>query len=307
MGRTVFLAGWSGAILPCPALPCLFGHSPSAEGRQSGQSGEIAGGHCQGEAGADPFDAAQHCLGHTADCPGPTEGLPDFLSAFLRAGVTSVASGSADGGMPSLAGDMRGDAGLPECGREVGTTAKILRHMSVPGRGSWWTLCAACAGSQGSVHRGLRGPTGATVPASSVYLIVFIQNLPVHLAEKILPMQPTFRWDYPSTDLHLRYRSKAAVERRLADSMRLTEAALRRECGVCPAETSASGGYPDEFSHGVRPSKRKTSRGAVVRQMIWKLSATLSRATGTPGKAIQAGIVRPSRARIVVRAATTPC
>ncbi len=33
-------------------------------------------------------------------------------------------------------------------------------------------------------------PPGATVPSSSVYLLVFIRNLLVHLAEKILLMQP---------------------------------------------------------------------------------------------------------------------
>ena len=33
-------------------------------------------------------------------------------------------------------------------------------------------------------------PSGATVPSSSVYLRVFIQNLPIHLAEKILLLQP---------------------------------------------------------------------------------------------------------------------
>ena len=41
-------------------------------------------------------------------------------------------------------------------------------------------------------------PSGATVPSSSVYLLVFIQNLLVHLAKKILLMQPlTFGGDYP--------------------------------------------------------------------------------------------------------------
>ena len=41
-------------------------------------------------------------------------------------------------------------------------------------------------------------PSGATVPSSSVYLLVFIQNLLVHLAEKTLLMQPlTFGGDYP--------------------------------------------------------------------------------------------------------------
>ncbi len=40
-------------------------------------------------------------------------------------------------------------------------------------------------------------PSGATVPSSSVYLLVFIQNLLMHLAEKILLIQPlTFREDY---------------------------------------------------------------------------------------------------------------
>ena len=40
-------------------------------------------------------------------------------------------------------------------------------------------------------------PSGATVPSSSVYLLGFIQNLLMHLAEKILLMQPlTFRGDY---------------------------------------------------------------------------------------------------------------
>ena len=35
---------------------------------------------------------------------------------------------------------------------------------------------------------------------ASVYLLVFIQNLPVHLAENILLMQPlTFGGDYPGT------------------------------------------------------------------------------------------------------------
>ena len=33
--------------------------------------------------------------------------------------------------------------------------------------------------------------------------------------------------------------------------------------------------YPDGCGHGVRPSERKTSRGAGFLQMIWKLSATL--------------------------------
>ena len=61
------------------------------------------------------------------------------------------------------------------------------------------------AGSQGSVHRGLHGPTAARVPSSSVYLLVFILNLFVDPAEKILFLQPlTFRRDYrsdrPATD-----------------------------------------------------------------------------------------------------------
>ena len=40
-------------------------------------------------------------------------------------------------------------------------------------------------------------PSGATVPASSMYLLVFIQNLHMHLAEKIPLIQPlTFGADY---------------------------------------------------------------------------------------------------------------
>lgn len=48
------------------------------------------------------------------------------------------------------------------------------------------------------------------------------------------------------------------------------------------------------------PKKRKTSRGAGFLQMIWKLSATLSGETETPGKAIQAGMVLSSKARTAV-------
>ena len=99
---------------------------------------------------------------------------------------------------------------------------------------------------------------------------------------------------------------------------RQSAAALPMQCGTpkrpfiesaaySPPSTLASGGHLDACSHGAMPSRRKTSCGAGFLQMIWKLSATLSRATGIPGKAIQAGTGRPNKARTVVRAATSPC
>ena len=49
-------------------------------------------------------------------------------------------------------------------------------------------------------------PSGATVPSSSVYLLVFIQNLLVHLAKKILLMQPlTFGGDYHFAGVQVRF------------------------------------------------------------------------------------------------------
>ena len=53
------------------------------------------------------------------------------------------------------------------------------------------------AGLHESVRRGLRGPTGATAPSSSVYLLVLIRNLLMHLAEKILLMQPLLSGGLP--------------------------------------------------------------------------------------------------------------
>lgn len=81
-GWKAFLVGrFGGAGLICIAV--LVGRvSLCSEGAQAGQSGEVAGGDSQGEAGADAFNAARHRLLHAADGLGPPKGSSIFFRRF---------------------------------------------------------------------------------------------------------------------------------------------------------------------------------------------------------------------------------
>ena len=175
---------------------------------------------------------------------------------------------------------------MPFCRRRAQQTSLIGRlHRNSPPRLAGNARLKQVAGRQGCIRPG-------AISAAALNIGVFLDR----------------RKGWPSR------RTKAcapnethAVDRPCCRCTGLTEAAFSRSAAYSPPSTLASGGHLDACSHGAMPIRRKTSRGAGFLQMIWKLSATLSRATGIPGKAIQAGTGRPNKARTVVRAATSPC
>ena len=111
-----------------------------SRGQQSGQSGEVVCGHRQDEAGAHPFYAAIHRLGHSTGRLGVTEGLLDPFAVLDGQNIVFVTgrpsvrcpayeclhSPRGESGMPRFLGDMRGHAGLPEVCDEVGA---VIPHV----------------------------------------------------------------------------------------------------------------------------------------------------------------------------------
>ena len=117
--------------------------------QQPGQPGEVAGGHREHKAGADPFDAAVDGLGKAADRLAPAERLLDALAVLLGQGVAFVPGGAAvDRRVPGFPRDMRRDAGLSQVAHEVrAVVAAVCAQRQLAG------------GARGmGVDHGQRGP-----------------------------------------------------------------------------------------------------------------------------------------------------